>query len=131
MEHKRAVILLVSVGGSLQIPLMEGDKIRTGNRDGKTIYYWFPLGNDGKTIDLSRSKKGIRCERYLHPRFFERLRQGNNLVEVNAAEFIVQAAELKTEATIKKEPEPKQPVLAEKRKPLLRLPVWGLPPRWH
>jgi hypothetical protein len=110
---------------------MEGDRIRTGNRDGKIIYYWFPLGNDGKTVDPGRSKKGIRCERYLHPRFFERLRQGNNLVGVNSAEFIVQAVKPETELTIIKESEPKQLITGEKRRPLLRLPVWGLPPRWH
>lgn len=131
MNHKRAVMLLVSVGGGLQLPLMEGDTVRTGNRGDKTIYYWFPRGNDGETLDLSRSKKGWRGERYLHPRFFERLRQGNNLVSVNATEFVVQPAEPKTEPIIRKEPEPEQSATAENRRPLLRLPVRGLPPRWH
>jgi hypothetical protein len=131
LNHKRTVILLVSVGGGLQLPLMEGDKIRTGNRDGKTTYYWLPLCNDGRTLDISRSKKGTCCERYLHPRFFEKLRQGNNLAGVNITEFIIQAAEPKTELIIEKKPEPIQPVIAEKRRSLLRLPVWGLPPRWH
>jgi hypothetical protein len=110
---------------------MEGDKIRIGNRDGKTIYYWFPLCNDGKTLDLSRSKKGTRYERYLHPRFFKKLRQGNNLISINIMDFIIQAAESKTEPAGKKEPEPIQPVITEKRRPLLKLPGWGLPPRWY
>jgi hypothetical protein len=131
LNHKRAVILLISVGGGLQIPMMEGDKIRIRERENKAAYYWFPLCNDGKTLDLTRVKKGTRCERYLHPRFFEKLRQGNNLISVNITEFIIQAAEPKTEETVKEEPEPVQPAIVEKRRPLLRLPVWGLPPRWH
>jgi hypothetical protein len=127
---------MASVGGGLRLPLMEGDKIRTGHRDNKTIYYWFPLCHDGKTIDLSRSRKGNRCERYLHPRFIDSLRRGNHLVVVNGTDFVVRAAEDEKETTdgaIHPEAEIKtiRPAITEKRKPLLRLPVWGLPPRWH
>lgn len=136
MEHKRETILMVSVGGGLQLPLMEGDKIRIGHRDTKTIHYWIPLCHDGKAIDLSRSKKGNRNERYLHPRFIESLRRGNNLIAVNATDFVVRAAEDEKETAdraIPPEAEVKAmlPAITEKRRPLLRLPVWGLPPRWH
>lgn len=130
LSHKRAVILLVSVGGGLQLPLMEGDKIRTGERENKAVYYWFPLCNDGTTLDLSRIKKGSRSERYLHPRFFETLRAGNNLVSVNATDFLVKAAEPEKGPAGEKKPETVHPAAAGKRKPLLRLPVWGIPPRW-
>jgi hypothetical protein len=136
LEHKRAVILMISVGGGLRIPLMEGDKIRTAYRDNKTIHYWFPLCHDGNTIDLSRSKKGNRSERYLHSRFMESLRRGSHLIAVNATDFVVRATEPGKAPTgeVKQagtEFRAAQPAVTEKRRPLLRLPVWGLPPRWH
>jgi hypothetical protein len=131
LNHKRAVILLISVGGGLRLPLMEGDKIRAGERKNKAVYYWFPLGTDGASPDLSRSKRGNRSERYLHPRFFEELRLGNNLMSVRSGEYIVQAGEPEAGRTIQKEPEPVQPDVTEKRTLLLRLPVRGLPPGWH
>jgi hypothetical protein len=122
---------MISVGGGLQLPLMEGDKIRAGKRGSKTIYYWFPLCNDGRTLDLSRSNKGPRSERYLHPQFFRQLREGNNLNSVSDAEFVVRTAELKTEPAVVKKPEITPMAPPGKRRLLLRLPVWGLPPRWH
>jgi hypothetical protein len=127
---------MISVGGGLRIPLMEGDRIRIGHRDTKTIYYWFPLCHDGRTLDLSRSRKGNRSERYLHPRFIKILRGGNHLIAVNATDYVVRAAEGKEEtAGEAKQPETEvkaaQPAVTEKRRPLLRLPLWGLPPRWH
>jgi hypothetical protein len=127
---------MISVGGGLQLPLMEGDKIRIGNRGEKTIYYWFPLCHDGRTLDLSRSRKGNRSERYLHPRFIESLRRGNHLIAANAADFFVRAAGGEKEPTGERPPpetEKKgtQPAAMEKRRPLVRLPVRGLPPLWH
>jgi hypothetical protein len=131
LNHKREVILMISVGGGLQLPLMEGDKIRAGERENKPVYYWFPLSHDGKTLDLSRSRKGSRSERYLHPRFVESLRLGNQLTAVNGTDFVVRAAERETAPDERTGPEPVPPAAGKKRRPLLRLPVWGLPPRWH
>jgi hypothetical protein len=133
LERKREIILMISVGGGLRIPLMEGDKLRIGSREGKAVYYWVPLGHDGKTLDLSRAKKGKRSERYLHPRFIASLHRGNHLVAVNATDFEVRAAEIEAEPVGEgKQPEAVRSGVREKRKPLLRRhPVWGLPPRWH
>jgi hypothetical protein len=122
---------MISVGGGLQLPLMEGDKIRIGSRGGKTIYYWFPLCYDGKTLDLSRTNKGPRRERYLHPQFFRRLLEGNHLSSENEAEFVVRVTEPKTAPVVVKKPEKPQLVVAGKRRPLLRIPAWGLPPKWR
>jgi hypothetical protein len=122
---------MISVGGGLQIPLMEGDKIRIESRSGATKRYWFPLCNDGKTLDLSRANKGPRSERYLHPRFFRRLREGNYLVALDTTEFTVRAVETIADPVVIKQPELPQPAATGKRRPLLRLPVWGLPPRWR
>jgi hypothetical protein len=110
---------------------MEGDKIRTGKWGSKTIYYWFPLCNDGRTLDLSRSNKGLRSERYLHPQFFRRLREGNHLSSASAEEFVVRAAEPKTESAVVKKPEITPMAALGKRRPLLRFPIWDLPPRWR
>jgi hypothetical protein len=111
---------------------MEGDKLLKGERNRKAVYYWFPIGKDGTTIDLSRAKKGKRCERYMHPRFFEILRRGNNLVSLNATEFDIKAGDPEeTKGTTGERKPEETPEAGKKRKPLLRLPVWGLPPRWH
>jgi hypothetical protein len=67
----------------------------------------------------------------MHPRFFRRLREGNHLFALDATEFIVRAVETIAEPVVIRQPEPPQPAAAGKRKPLLRLPVWGLPPRWR
>jgi hypothetical protein len=124
---------MISVGGGLQLPLMEGDKIRIGTRDSKNVYYWLPLNKDGKTLDLSRANKGDRAERYLYPRFFERLLLGNNLMSVNKEEFVIRSAEPNPEPAVANEAEPEEPwpKATEKRRPLLLFPTWGLPPQWH
>jgi hypothetical protein len=123
---------MISVGGGLRLPLMEGDKIRLGKRGSKTIYYWFPLCNDGRTLDLSRVNKGPRSERYLHPQFFRRLREGSHLISVNAGEFVVKNREPEAAPSVVKKSEPPiSPMTGGKRRLLVRLPVWGLPPRWR
>jgi hypothetical protein len=124
------VVLTVSVGGGLQIPLMQGDRIVISTSEKKTVFYWFPLNSDGKTIDLSRAKKGLQGERYLHKRFFEMLRLGNHLIELNPSEYIIHAIIPYKNDLSKAKKDIKKPLCIEKRKPLLRLPVRGLPPRW-
>jgi hypothetical protein len=131
LNLKRKELLMISVGGGLQLPLMEGDKIRIGQRNGKTVYYWLPLCGDGKMPDLSRSNKGDRSERYLHPRFVASLRRGNHLVAVSATDFVARAEETPLMPPAIKKPEAAPRQMTGKRKPLLRIPVWGLPPRWR
>jgi hypothetical protein len=109
---------------------MQGDRIVISKNKTKTVFYWFPLSSDGKTIDASRAKKGVQGERYLHKRFFEMLWSGNNLVKISPSEYLISARIPYIISLLKEKKELKSPSPSEKRKPLLRLPVRGLPPRW-
>jgi hypothetical protein len=110
---------------------MAGDRITISKNETKTVYYWYPLCDDGKTLDMNRTKRGLRRERYLHPRFFEILRIGNNLIALSTVEYITRVKEPSKKSDLQRQNKTVIPLINIKRKPLLRLPVWGLPPRWY
>lgn len=130
MNYRRLTVLLVSVGGGLRIPLFAGDRITLHRQKERLSYIWRPLCDDGKTLDLTRTRKGPHGERHLHQRFFEALRLGNNLDLVHEGEYVIRINEAVQESIAEKKPEAIKVVTNGKRKPLLRLPVRGLPPRW-
>jgi hypothetical protein len=136
LNDKRRTALLVSVGGGVRLPVMEGDRIEVIERETVPGYLWKPRFADGEKPDIARMKKGERGERVLHGKFFKKLYEGGYLLSEGEREYRVEVKPEVEKAAPEKIPE--LPVrqeaavtVREKRRPLLRLPVWGLPPRWH
>jgi hypothetical protein len=135
VNHRRQTALLVSVGGGVRLPVMEGDRIAVIQKETAPGYLWRPRLADGKRPDIARMKKGKQGNRILHSYFFKKLLKGGYLLPAGKTEYVV-AVKPEPEKTMPRESAkpPAQPataILPEKRRPLLRLPAWGLPPRWH
>jgi hypothetical protein len=96
------------------IPVYEGDIVKVFvSKNGKTNIHWHPRFCDYKSSDTTRfagKPKFIRLE----PSEYALLENTGRLT------LILRPAE---QVHIYR-------IAPEKRKPLLRLPVWGLPPRW-
>jgi hypothetical protein len=97
-----------------RIPVYEGDIVKVFvSKGGRTNIHWHPRSCDYKEPDTTRltgKSKYIRLE----PSEYALLENAERLT------LILQPTE---KIHIYR-------VAPEKRKPLLRLPVWGLPPRW-
>jgi hypothetical protein len=97
-----------------QIPVYEGDIVKVFvSKEGKTLVHWHPRSCDYKTPDITRlrGKSKYFC---LGQTEYASLENSKRLTP------ILQPAD---RIHIYR-------VTPEKRKPLLRLPIWGLPPRW-
>jgi len=94
---------------------------------------WRPMNKDGKSLDLTRVRKGKYPERHLHKAVFERLKKGHCLKRLrrNSYKVLGEMKETPLKEAFKKKEESKDMTnQANKRPPLLRIPVRGLPPRW-
>jgi hypothetical protein len=97
-----------------RIPVYEGDILKVFvSKNGRTKVRWYPRSCDYKEPDRTRlagKSKYIRLE----PREYAPLESAQRLTLILRPTERVRIYR----------------VVPEKRKPLLRLPVWGLPPRW-
>ena len=97
-----------------RIPVYEGDIIKVFiSKDGKASVHWYPRSCDYKTPDqtrLRRKSKYLRLEQNEYASL-ENTKRLTLVLQPTERIHIYQAA-------------------PEKRKPLLRLPIRGLPPRW-
>jgi hypothetical protein len=97
-----------------QIPVYEGDLIKTlVSKKGTASVHWYPRSCDYKTPDITRLRG--------KPKYY--------CLELNEYALLENAKRL---ALILSPTDRVRiyRVVPEKRKPLLRLPLWGLPPRW-
>jgi hypothetical protein len=127
VNDKRKTALLVSVGGGIRLPVMEGDHIMVIEKEAARGYLWRPRCADGKKPDITRMKKGKQGDRILHGRSFRKLLEGGYLRAIGKTEYVVAVKPEPAKPLVQMEPA----AVREKRRPLLRLPVWGLPPRWR
>jgi hypothetical protein len=127
----RKTILLINTGGGIPIPLMEGDRLKVSRGENRTIIIWQPMVYGCKTPDLTRTKKGKDGDRHLPRKFFAMLEEGGNLAELDGAEYEVIAAGKEGRGGPDKNEREGAGKDLGPRKPLLRRPVWGLPPRWR
>jgi hypothetical protein len=97
-----------------QIPVYEGDIVKVfTSKEGKTNIHWYPRSCDYKTPDTTRlrGKSKYICLEQNEYAALESLKRLTLILQPTDRIHIYQAA-------------------PEKRKPLLRLPMRGLPPRW-
>jgi hypothetical protein len=96
------------------IPVYEGDIIKTLiSKGGKTAVHWYPRSCDYKTPDTTRlgGKAKYLC---IEPNEYAVLEKAKRLALILCPAERIHIYR----------------VSPEKRKPLVRLPLWGLPPRW-
>jgi hypothetical protein len=126
---------MISVGGGVKIPVMENDRIFIIHDEIKTVYSLNPRREDGKTPDFTRMKKGKNGNRFLHKHIFIRLLDGGYLQPAGKKEYVVVGkAERRDQVEMKEErpvATPEIHKITEKRLPLVKCPVRGLPPPWH
>jgi hypothetical protein len=97
-----------------QIPVYEGDIVKVFvSKEGKISVHWHPRSCDYKTPDITRLRGKSKYYR-LEPHEYTAMESAKRLV------LMLQPTE---NIHIYR-------VAPEKRKPLLRVPVRGLPPRW-
>jgi hypothetical protein len=96
------------------IPVYEGDIIKTlVSKEGKTSIHWYPRCCDYKTPDATRLRGRSKYLR-LEPNEYASLESAQRLKIVLRPTDCIHIYQ----------------VTPEKRKPLLHIPIRGLPPRW-
>jgi len=131
MNAIRKTLLLISVGGGVKIPFLEGDEIKVCTHDQRTIYIWKPNNDTGKFVDLSRLKKGKNGFRHIHKRFFKALTTNGQITLIKPDTYRAnyrkdESHEIQSSIPMVREPTNR----SERLKPLLRPRNWGIPPRW-
>jgi hypothetical protein len=97
-----------------RIPVYEGDIVKVcTSQEGTAGVHWHPRSCDYKTPDKTRLRGKSKYIR-LEPHEYALLESINRLTLVLQPTERIQIYQ----------------VAPEKRKPLLRIRVWGLPPRW-
>jgi hypothetical protein len=97
-----------------QIPVYEGDIVKVFvSKAGKTLVHWHPRSCDYKTPDITRLRRKSKyfCLEQNEYAALESTRRLKIVLQPTDRIHIYQ-------------------VTPEKRKPLLRVPIRGLPPRW-
>ena len=97
-----------------RIPVYEGDIIKVfTSKEGKTGVHWHPRSCDYKAPDTTRlrGKSKYICLEQNEYAALENIKRLTLMLQPTERIYIYQVA-------------------PEKRKPLLRLPIQGLPPRW-